>query len=243
MDCYVWRSVTCITLECTDLTSALRVADSLVLPLNTTQYAIELQYYLEKWVSFPPFLASRIKADIARVQHIADSTGLNEGLNLTSLGASIQHLIGASQALDVKTTSQLEHLHKLLPPPPPHPHPHPHPHGCHSPRVQLKQAFLKVCAAFGSDRCEKKLHKYQHHHDHDHDHDRRPRKPELPKKRLEAIKKVLAELRAGNKKRQAFEGGFISEQGIKVGSVIFSLGSFCYIRELTEGAGQRMVQA
>ena len=27
---------------------ALRAADSLVLPLNTTQYAIELQYYLEK---------------------------------------------------------------------------------------------------------------------------------------------------------------------------------------------------
>ena len=29
---------------------ALRAADSLVLPLNTTQYAIELQYYLEKYV-------------------------------------------------------------------------------------------------------------------------------------------------------------------------------------------------
>lgn len=32
------------------LTVALRAADSLVLPLNTTQYAVELQYYLEKWV-------------------------------------------------------------------------------------------------------------------------------------------------------------------------------------------------
>jgi len=30
---------------------ALRAADSLVLPLNTTQYAIELQYYLEKYVT------------------------------------------------------------------------------------------------------------------------------------------------------------------------------------------------
>lgn len=29
---------------------ALRAADSLVLPLNTTQYAIELGYYLEKYV-------------------------------------------------------------------------------------------------------------------------------------------------------------------------------------------------
>jgi hypothetical protein len=32
--------------------SALRAADSLVLPLNTTQYAIELQYYLEKYVIY-----------------------------------------------------------------------------------------------------------------------------------------------------------------------------------------------
>lgn len=38
----------------------------------------------------------------------------------------------------------------------------------------------------------------------------------LPKKTIAEIKKVLQALRVGNKKRQAFEGGFISEEGIKV---------------------------
>jgi N-acetylated-alpha-linked acidic dipeptidase len=80
---------------------SLRVADSLVLPLNTTQYAIELGYYLDK------------------VLHIAQSTE-TEGpqLNLSSLGQSIGHLIHTSKALDKDTESQLEELHKILPSPP-----------------------------------------------------------------------------------------------------------------------------
>jgi hypothetical protein len=54
------------------------------------------------------------------------------------------------------------------------------------------------------------LHKHQpDHHDH-------PEPPKLPKKKVAEIKKVLEAIRAGNKKRQAFEGGFISEDGIKV---------------------------
>lgn len=142
--------------------------------------------------------------DERRVQQIADATGLNEGLNLTSLGHSIHHLINASRTLDIDTKTQLEHLHKLLPPPPPPP-PHHKPEHDHG---SLKQTLLKVCAAIGFESCEERLH--QSHHDHG------PKRPELPKKRVEAIKKVLLELRVGNKKRQAFEGGFISEEGIKV---------------------------
>ena len=42
------------------------------------------------------------------------------------------------------------------------------------------------------------------------------------------IKKVLEAIRAGNKKRQAFEGGFISEDGIKV----------CTIRPIIDLADQ-----
>lgn len=44
-DCYVSPSLLASPVL---ISAALRVADSLVLPLNTTQYAIELQYYLEK---------------------------------------------------------------------------------------------------------------------------------------------------------------------------------------------------
>ena len=168
---------------------SLRVADSLVLPLNTTQYAIELSFYLDK------------------VLAIAESTE-TEGpqLKLSSLAKAIHNLTETSKSLDKATESQLEELHRLLPAPPRPPPHHPH-HKCGG--LSLKRTFLKVCAAFGSDRCEDALHP--------------PHPPphggpghEMPKKKIEAIKKVLAELRTGNKKRQAFEGGFISEQGIKV---------------------------
>jgi hypothetical protein len=96
-------------------------------------------------------------------------------------------------------------LHKLLPPPPPH---HPHKHHDHG-KKPLKMVWYKFCSAFSS-KCERKLHK--HHPDH-HGH---PEPPRLPKKKVAEIKKVLEAIRAGNKKRQAFEGGFISEDGIKV---------------------------
>jgi hypothetical protein len=37
-----------------------------------------------------------------------------------------------------------------------------------------------------------------------------------PLKNIKEIKKVLEEIRSVNKKKQGFEGGFISEEGIKV---------------------------
>lgn len=156
--------------------------------------------------------ASECYADSTRVQHIADSSDLEGSLNLTALGGAIDHLIGTSTSLDEKTKTQLDELHKLLPPPS-----HRKDHACDCPagfKASLKQTLLRACAAFGSDRCAHKLRKSKHH---DHGHGGGGGgPPHLPKKKVEAIKKVLAELRAGNKKRQGFEGGFISEEGIKV---------------------------
>jgi N-acetylated-alpha-linked acidic dipeptidase len=121
------------------------------------------------------------------------------------LSQSILRLINASIDLDHQTESDLKKLHKLLPPPPPHP-PHKH-HDCG--KKPLKLVWYKFCSTFSS-KCEKKLAK--HHPDH-HGH---PEPPKLPKKKVAEIKKILEAIRAGNKKRQAFEGGFISEDGIKV---------------------------
>jgi N-acetylated-alpha-linked acidic dipeptidase len=130
---------------------------------------------------------------------------LEGSLNTSSLSHSIQRLINASTTLDHQTESEVKKLHKLLPSPPPHP-PHKHHDGGKKP---LKLVWYKFCSAFSS-KCERKLHK--HHPDH-HGH---PEPPRLPKKKVAEIKKVLEAIRAGNKKRQAFEGGFISEDGIKV---------------------------
>jgi N-acetylated-alpha-linked acidic dipeptidase len=178
-------------------TAALRAADSLVLPLNTTQYAIELKYYL------------------AKVQDIAESSQLQlEGsLNVTNLADAIHELAAASLVLDNQTLADMDKLHKLLPPPPhgDHGHDHPH-HDC--PKKQIKQFLLKICSAMGSSRCERKLKKDHSPHRPHHGHEGGP--PRLPKKKVAEIKKVLESIRAGNKKRQAFEGGFISEEGIKV---------------------------
>lgn len=55
-----------------------------------------------------------------------------------------------------------------------------------------------------------------------------PRFPEFPPfKHIKEIKQVLEEIRAINKKLQAFEGGFISEEGIKVsyGKIYSTIGS------------------
>jgi len=131
--------------------------------------------------------------------------GLEGSLNTSNLSESIERLINASATLDHETESDLKKLHKLLPPPPPHP-PHKH-HVCG--KKPLKLVWYKFCSAF-SAKCERKLNK--HHPDH-HGH---PEPPRLPKKKVAEIKKVLEAIRAGNKKRQAFEGGFISEDGIKV---------------------------
>ena len=136
-------------------------------------------------------------------------------MDLSTLGHAIHGLINASYALDYQTAADLKKLHKLLPSPPAHPphHDHPH-HDC--PKKQIKMFMLRVCSAMGSSKCARKLNKHSPDQDHGHGHGPHPGPPRLPKKKVAEIKKVLEDIRAGNKKRQAFEGGFISEKGIKV---------------------------
>ncbi|KAK6910065.1 membrane protein [Kwoniella mangroviensis CBS 10435] len=79
----------------------LRLADTLILPLNTTQYARDLQYYLEK------------------VQDIANSSSLllDGSINFDALELSIESVGKASTKLDKEKKELVEKLRKLLPKP------------------------------------------------------------------------------------------------------------------------------
>lgn len=166
---------------------SLRLADTLVLPINTTQYADELVLYLKK------------------VQHIVQRSGMDDSLQLGGLGEAIQTLGKASRELDIKAEKAIEKLIKLLPKRPKH----------------KKGAFgrwlggWKGCGSHDgeeaglsgielwSDSADTRSIKHGH---------------EIPPmKNMKKIKEVLKEIRAINKKKQGFEGGFISEEGIKVG--------------------------
>ncbi|WWC61997.1 uncharacterized protein I303_104584 [Kwoniella dejecticola CBS 10117] len=78
---------------------ALRLADTLILPLNTTQYARDLGYYLEK------------------VEDIANSTSFADLLNFEALSKSIKAVQKSSEKLDGEKKHLVEKLRKLLPKP------------------------------------------------------------------------------------------------------------------------------
>ena len=171
----------------------LRLSDSLVLPINTTQYANDLLYYLSK------------------VEHIAESLNVAFELNFTSLSTSIKSLVETSESLDVLKNNAIEELRKLLPKAKDPKH---GVLGC------IRRAIWKVRAKCGSKKGEEKLRQMElwrdpgvesqltdkKHHS----------KPSPPMKKIKEIKKVLLEIRGINKKLKGFEGGFISEEGIKV---------------------------
>ncbi|KAK4687379.1 N-acetylated-alpha-linked acidic dipeptidase, partial [Tremellales sp. Uapishka_1] len=77
----------------------LRLSDSLLLPLNTTQYARDLTYYLEK------------------VESVASTSGLSDDIDFKNLSSSIEHLTHVSSKLDDEKVAVVEKLRKLLPRP------------------------------------------------------------------------------------------------------------------------------
>ena len=199
----------------------LRAADSLILPINTTQYAIELELYLKK------------------VEYIAKDLELTEGLDLEPLHGAIEGLVKASEELDETKVAAVKKLHELLP--------KPGHHGRPKFFSSVARAWWTVRAAFGSqkaierlahirlqgDLAQNGLSQIELWNDAEMSESEAPQWPEFPSPKLPKfpsgphmpnlpkhgkmgeIKKVLEEIRGINKKLQYFEGGFISEEGIK----------------------------
>lgn len=160
--------------------STLRLADSLVLPINTTQYAIELEYYLSK------------------IQSIINGTSFEGKLDLNQLDKAIQTAINASRDLDKQAERAIEKLRKLLPK---------HPH------FSWSQKIYRFFTRFGG--CHGHSDKMELLSDDNHSPRSPPSFPLPTLGHVKEIKKVLEEIRVINKKKQGFEGGFISEEGIK----------------------------
>lgn len=135
-------------------------------------------------------------------------------MNVTALESSIRSAISASQTLDAHTTKVLDRLRRILPK---------HPH--------------KFSAKFAKRHVEQEDHEEHESHEDDDKHevdveegrhtvrvesdvvDKSPpviAQMEIP--HLKEIKKLLGEIREINKKKQSFESGFITEEGIKVSS-------------------------
>jgi len=151
---------------------------------------------------------------MSRVEHIADSMNVASDLNFSSLSTSIQSLIAGSKSLDVQKFDALDKLRKLLPKSKSSQH---GVFGC------IKRGYWMMRASCGSQKGQDRLRQMElwrepsveeqlsvvKHHS----------RPSPPMKNIKEIKKVLLEIRGINQKLKGFEGGFISEEGIKVSTV------------------------
>ncbi|KAK1922840.1 hypothetical protein DB88DRAFT_492893 [Papiliotrema laurentii] len=161
--------------------TTLRLADSLVLPLNTTTYTHELKDYLVK------------------IEDLLDELNFTGQVNLESLRQSISTAISASEELDAKVERTLSRLRKLLPK---------RPHRSLMGKLTRHLAFLE----HGCHGAARNMEVWSE------DSEQFPSVRPLhfpPVKNHKAIEKLLKEIRVINKKKQGFEGGFISEDGIK----------------------------
>lgn len=184
---------------------ALRVADDIVLPLNITQYSLELSSYLEK------------------VASIAESLNVSDQLDFDQLKESIARAQNASAALDRQAAKALDRLHKLVPK-----MPRGH-RGKGLARVWQKAVGLvETTLGVEGDVSRSEGHdEHSHHHDahkdhhggkhsHGHKHDKHGRKhdkkhhrhPRMPDpKKVKEIKQVLLEIRGINQKLKGYESG------------------------------------
>ncbi|WVF71481.1 hypothetical protein IAT40_006287 [Kwoniella sp. CBS 6097] len=163
----------------------LRLADSLILPLNTTQYTRDLAYYLEK------------------VEAIVDEHDFAEKINLDSLASSIRSAQSASAKLDEQRAKALEKLQKLLPKP-----------KHFKPTFWQRLAAAFECSHASREEKNLHLPTWDDEQEAVIGMTKEwPNLPSSSK--LKEIKKVLKEIRGINKKLQHFEHGFISEHGIE----------------------------
>ncbi|EJD00928.1 Zn-dependent exopeptidase [Fomitiporia mediterranea MF3/22] len=213
----------------------LRLADAVVLPVNTTHYAYELDLYLNK------------------VEEIAQQKGLTT--DFSELRSSVSKLQKASVSLDEEKASAEKHLKRLLKKWWRRHHGHGKSWGRKAHKV-----LKKICSWFGlGDKCtrktmmdggmfgldrdqpkdlgashrlkprvgrfpawvkereEEKRHAHHHHHAHAHHHHHHHHGHhvhggwKLAKKLFKAVRRI----QASNAKLVTFERGFISEEGIK----------------------------
>ncbi|WRT66400.1 uncharacterized protein IL334_003356 [Kwoniella shivajii] len=167
----------------------LRLADTLILPLNTTQYARDLGYYLEK------------------VEVIANSTSLLDSINFSTLSKSIESIQESSIKLDTERVEVLEKLRKLLPKP-----------KSEKKRSFISRLFNKKCSSHNQEDLDIQIQTWESAERTELELPRLPHLPipRLPSPdKIKEIKKVLGEIRVINKKLQKFEYGFISTDGLK----------------------------
>lgn len=147
------------------------------------------------WSQFWP---KRCRGSSSRVGQLMNRWDVESGSEVETTGwPEIPHIPGMPHLPKPKEPKEPDHPHPPTPPHPPHPPHEPHPphpphpphepHGPHPPHPP-------------------------HHPHHPHPP---PAPPSLPKKKIEEIKRLLAEVRAINSLLQSFEGGFISEEGIR----------------------------
>ncbi|KAJ9116408.1 hypothetical protein QFC22_004850 [Naganishia vaughanmartiniae] len=201
----------------------LRVANDIVLPLNISQYSLELSTYLEK------------------VSSIAASMGVTDQLDFAKLHQSIVGLQNASSELDNQAADALKRLSKLVPDIPHHRHGH---HG-KGVKALWRKAVRLVKSTLGiqrrpshpvrefREREGQALQIRSHHHGkhpdtghknkhgkgkhphHGHHGHKRPHAPMPNPKKVKAIKQVLLEIRGINQKLAHYESGFLSKEGLK----------------------------
>ncbi|PSR93735.1 hypothetical protein PHLCEN_2v4630 [Hermanssonia centrifuga] len=187
---------------------ALRLADSLVLPLNTTHYSLELEAYLDK------------------VESIASTTSLS--VDFSSLRDSLHTLQSASSDLDEEkeeAEAQLKKLikkivrRKLIK------------HKLRKLWCKIRKIFKKPCGhkhelqsvnhiteitSHGGQVVKPRVGRYpvwikeQQKH-----HACRAKEHHLPKRLRKKLSEAIKRIRTVNKKLVAFERGLISEEGIK----------------------------
>lgn len=119
-------------------------------------------------------------------------------LNFEPLEKSIKTLVHASEHVDEQAESALKKLRKVLPK---------HPHLSLSERLAAKFSSTGGCHGQTADSMQLWDQPSSS-----------VAVPEPQLKGMKEIKKILLAIRAINKKKQGFEGGFITEEGIKVGS-------------------------
>jgi hypothetical protein len=153
------------------------------------------------------------------VEKIAQSQELEGELNLEPLSNAVAAAVEASTALDVHTTKVMKRLGALLPERPKHRQGH----RPHSP-VEMETSEKPIRRSQNENESAPSLNSTEPSAPSlvmgpptDLRKDKAPRPSEL--KHMKEIKRLLEEIRLINKKKQGFEGGFITEEGIKVSHI------------------------
>jgi N-acetylated-alpha-linked acidic dipeptidase len=207
---------------------ALSLTDAIILPINTTQYAFELDAYLDKYVPCLHLLDHMLNT-LHRVESIAATLSLSRSPNFHKLRVTIDKLQAASGELDQEKFKANEHfqkafrrLEKVI-------------RGKGACAHRMRRVRDSVKRAFGVDDSLRELHDarrveeivagvwdavttgdeesvkalaHKHHHGHHDKHDRL-------KKAIKELMKAALRVRKVNQKLIAFERGFIDEAGIK----------------------------